>query len=94
MKSGDKNTKYFHRTATAHKRFNSIDSSGDDGATISDPDSIKLKSQNYYQTLYKGTKTWRPDLNLQQIKGINERSRNGCKDSLKTKKFLNVSDYV
>lgn len=25
MKQGDKNTKYFHRIATAHKRFNSID---------------------------------------------------------------------
>lgn len=71
LKSGDKNTKYFHRIATAHKRLDSTDTSGDDGTTISDPDSIKLKIQNYYQTLYKGTMTWRPDLNLQRSKGIN-----------------------
>lgn len=71
LKSGDKNTKYFHIIATEHKRLDSIDTSGDDGATILDPDSIKLKIQNYYQTLYKGTMTWRPDLNLQRIKGIN-----------------------
>lgn len=52
LKNGDKNTKYFHRVATAHKRFNTIDTIEEGGDTINEADTIKITIQNYYQNLY------------------------------------------
>ena len=50
--------------------------------------------QNYYQTLYKGTMTWRPDLNLQRIKGINREEQEWLQRQFEDEEFLNVSDYL
>ncbi|WMV47534.1 hypothetical protein MTR67_040919 [Solanum verrucosum] len=71
LKNGDKNTKYFHRMATTHKRCNTIDKIEEEGTYITDPEVIKIKIQDYYQNLYKETETWRPNLNLQDFTSIN-----------------------
>uniref|UniRef100_A0A0V0IB11 Putative ovule protein n=1 Tax=Solanum chacoense TaxID=4108 RepID=A0A0V0IB11_SOLCH len=71
LKNGDKNTKYFHRMATTHKRCNTIDKIEEGGTYITDPEVIKIKIQDYYQNLYKETETWRPNLNLQDFTSIN-----------------------
>lgn len=71
LKNGDKNTKYFHRMATVHRRFNTIDTIEGGGDTIIDADTIKMTIQNYYQNLYSETENWRPDFNLQDFTTIN-----------------------
>ncbi|WMV09784.1 hypothetical protein MTR67_003169 [Solanum verrucosum] len=46
IKNGDKNTKYFHRVATTHKRFSTIDSLHIDGVGSTEPLTIKSSIWN------------------------------------------------
>ncbi|WMV15560.1 hypothetical protein MTR67_008945 [Solanum verrucosum] len=75
LKKGDKNTKFFHRVATAHKRFNSIDTLVVEGNSISDPEDIKGEIINFYQKLYTETEQWRPEFKLQGLETITEEER-------------------
>ncbi|WMV13595.1 hypothetical protein MTR67_006980 [Solanum verrucosum] len=70
LKHGDKNTKYFHRMATAHKRINSIEKLEVNGRELTDTDEIKTEITNFYQKLYRETENWRLGLNLQGIESI------------------------
>ncbi|KAH0751395.1 hypothetical protein KY285_004543 [Solanum tuberosum] len=75
LKKGDKNTKFFHRVATAHKRFNSIDTLVVEGNSISDPEDIKGEIINFYQKLYTEIEEWRPEFKLQGLETISEEER-------------------
>jgi len=66
----DRNTKYFHRIATAHKRVNSIDNLKVDGMEVTDAEEIKEAIQNYYKNLYKEAEEWRPELVLHEATRI------------------------
>ncbi|WMV09897.1 hypothetical protein MTR67_003282 [Solanum verrucosum] len=70
LKQGDRNTKYFHRIATAHKRVNSIDNLKVDGMEVTDAKEIKEAIQNYYKDLYKEAEEWRPELGLHEATRI------------------------
>lgn len=72
LKHGDQNTKFFNRTATSHKRFNSMEQLVVDGNNIQDPVNIKEAVQNFYKDLYKETEIWRPDLRLHEVSRITE----------------------
>lgn len=48
LKQGDKNTKCFHKIATAHKRFNSIDTLTVEGISVTKPEDIKGAIVNFY----------------------------------------------
>lgn len=52
VKSWDKNTKYFHKITTTHKRFNAIESVNVEGKAITDPIAIKENIHNFYLNLY------------------------------------------
>jgi len=52
------------RTATTHKRYNSIEILTVGGNNISDPIEIKEAIQRFYQNLYKESEEWSPDLQL------------------------------
>lgn len=69
MKQGDKNTEYFHRIATSHKRFSSIDTLMElvEGSSTNDSVAIKEAIQSFYQNHYKEIKAWRPELQLQGL---------------------------
>lgn len=64
VKQGDKNTRFFHRIATSHKRFNYIDQLEVDGAVTKDQALIKEAVHIYYNNLYKEAEQWRPELTL------------------------------
>jgi len=70
LKHGDKNTKFFHRIATSHKRFNTMEQLDIEGNIVKDPAMIKEAVQNFYINLYKETEHWRPDLNIQDVNMI------------------------
>jgi len=76
IKCGDKNTKFFHRMATAHKRLNTIDSLLINGELSSDLVAIKGSIVDFYQDLYKESENWRPYLNLYEEQGISTEERN------------------
>ncbi|WMV48115.1 hypothetical protein MTR67_041500 [Solanum verrucosum] len=65
LKQGDKNTKYFHRMATSHRRFNTIEKLEVEGVTVFEPEVIKQQVVSFYQKFYKESKQWRPHFNLQ-----------------------------
>lgn len=76
LKQGDKNTKFFHRIATSHWRFNSMEQLEVDGDIVKDPALIKEVVQNFYMNLYKESEKWRPDLILQDVIMITEEEQN------------------
>ncbi|KAG5583261.1 hypothetical protein H5410_053888 [Solanum commersonii] len=55
-KTGDKNTKYFHRMAIAHKRFNLLMSSRH-----------QITHPRLLYNLYKETENWRSDFTMQDV---------------------------
>ncbi|WMV36518.1 hypothetical protein MTR67_036414 [Solanum verrucosum] len=72
IKNGDKNTKFFHRMATSHKRNNTIESLVINGEESSDPVAIRNEIVDFYQILYKETESWRPSLNILDVQTITE----------------------
>lgn len=86
FKCGDKNTKYFHRMDTMHKRFNVIDVLQVEGSTITDPEDIKSHIQDFYLKLCKETKSWRPDFILQDAPVICREEQDKMQGNLRKKK--------
>lgn len=72
LKEGDKNTKFFHRTANCHKRYNSIDSLLINGANVSEPAMIREEIIDFYQNLYKENEHWRPQFSPTDQATLNE----------------------
>ncbi|XP_019242559.1 PREDICTED: uncharacterized protein LOC109222690, partial [Nicotiana attenuata] len=60
LKEGDKNTKFFHRTANAHRRYNNIDQLVVEGESLQAPEDIKREVIRYYKKLYTEEEEWRP----------------------------------
>ncbi|XP_019242211.1 PREDICTED: uncharacterized protein LOC109222297 [Nicotiana attenuata] len=60
LKEGDRNTKFFHRTANSHKRYNNIDKLLVNGETVENLAEIKREIVAFYQHLYTETEEWRP----------------------------------
>lgn len=53
LKEGDRNTKFFHQTANARKRYNHIDQLKVQGTTIAEPNSTKEEIISFYKKLYR-----------------------------------------
>jgi hypothetical protein len=60
LKEGDKNTKFFHRVANSHRKFNHVDSLNINGATSKNPMEIQEHIVHYYNKLYFEQCFWRP----------------------------------
>ena len=72
LKEGDRNTKFFHQTANAHKRCNNIDQLEVQGETITEPDRIKDDIISLYKKLYIEPEDWRPAGNISNHPTITE----------------------
>lgn len=53
LKTGDRNSAFFHKKAQAKKSFNSITEIKDGNSTHKDFDSIKREAFNHFQNLYR-----------------------------------------
>jgi hypothetical protein len=60
LREGDKNTKFFHRVANLHRKFNQIDSLTINGAISRNYVEIKEHIVQYYSNLYFENCSWRP----------------------------------
>jgi hypothetical protein len=60
LKEGDKNTKFFHRTANANRRNNCIESMTHGELKWETQDEIHEGIMDFYQDLYSERKHWRP----------------------------------
>ncbi|XP_048490840.1 uncharacterized protein LOC125492429 [Beta vulgaris subsp. vulgaris] len=66
LKEGDRNTKFFHATATNKKRKNTISSIKVDGQDVSDPSQIKNEARKFFKNIFKEEYSIRPTIeNLQ-----------------------------
>lgn len=72
LKEGDRNTKFFYRTANCHRRYNNIDRLSVDGVCIENPTVIKEEIIKFYQGLYSESETWRPQFNARSRNVISE----------------------
>ena len=70
VKDGDRNTKYFHLTATMRRQRNRIDKLKIDGVEISDMSIIKKSIAEYFQTLYSRQQSTSFDLTQLGFKKI------------------------
>lgn len=75
IKNGDKNTMFFHRMATAHKRNNTIESLMINGELSSDPVVIRTAIVDFYQILYKETESWRPSMKILDVTECSKQSQ-------------------
>ena len=62
IQEGDRNTKFFHKIANSHKRFNTINNLLVDGGLSSDPNSISACISQFYKQLYSENEGQRPML--------------------------------
>jgi hypothetical protein len=60
LKERDNNTKFFHRVANSHCRYNHVGALRINGAMSSDPVEINEHIVQYYDKLYIEQSTWRP----------------------------------
>ncbi|WMV57474.1 hypothetical protein MTR67_050859 [Solanum verrucosum] len=72
LKEGDRNSKFFHRTANCHKRYNNIDKLIINGTSVIEPAEIRDEVITFYQKLYTETEVWRPKLNPRVQSRISE----------------------
>jgi len=60
LREGDKNTKFFHRVANSHRKFNQVDSLTINGAISRNSVEIKEHIVQYYNNLYFENCSWWP----------------------------------
>ena len=72
IKEGDRNTKFFHRMANSHRRFNSIDKLKVDGVMSFDQGSIAECITHFYRRLYSKNEVHSPVLDDVQFGRIFE----------------------
>lgn len=63
LKDGDRNTKYFHHMANAHRRVNQVGKLWVNGVLLSSEEEVREGIVGFYQHLFQGKDgTWRPSL--------------------------------
>lgn len=91
---GDKNARFFHKMATTHKRYNTINRLVVRGEEIVEPEDIKMAMVDFYKSLYSEMKHGDLHSNIQIVLRSQMKNKIGCKDLSQklrsTRFFLNV----
>ena len=76
LKEGDRNTKFFHRIANSHRRYNTIDTLMVDGELSTDQGIIEGCISHFYRQLYSENEVHRPLLDEIVFSSISEKDAN------------------
>ena len=60
LKEGGNNTKFFHKMANSHRRYNYMDKVEVDSFVFEEESEIREKLVDFYESLYQESETWRP----------------------------------
>ena len=60
IKEGDNNTKFFHKMANSHRRYNHLRTLEVDGVVFEEEPEVTNQVVQFYKNLYKKSKGWRP----------------------------------
>uniref|UniRef100_A0A2N9GXU6 Reverse transcriptase domain-containing protein n=1 Tax=Fagus sylvatica TaxID=28930 RepID=A0A2N9GXU6_FAGSY len=72
LKEGDNNTKFFHKMANSHRRYNYMDKVEVDGVVFEEESEIREKVVHFYESLYQEAETWRPTVDGLEFEMITE----------------------
>ena len=73
IKGGDNNTKFFHKMANSHRRYNHLSFLEVDGVIYEEGVEMATQVVQFYKTLYEETEEWRPfvkGLEFDEIGGL------------------------
>jgi hypothetical protein len=73
---GDSNTRFFHKVANSHRRYNHMEGLRINGILSHNPVEIKDHVVQFYQRLYSERSTWRPKIDNQVFSSIDEDEKN------------------
>jgi hypothetical protein len=76
LKKGDSNTRFFHKVAYSHWRYNHVEGLRINGILSHNPVEIKDHVVQFYQRLYSERSTWRPRMDNQVFSSIDEEEKN------------------
>jgi hypothetical protein len=62
LKEGDNNTKFFHKMANSHRRYNYMENLEVDGVVYEEIQDIRNQAVHFYELLYQENEGWRPKL--------------------------------
>ncbi|XP_075077018.1 uncharacterized protein LOC142163778 [Nicotiana tabacum] len=88
LKEGDRNTKFFHRTANARKRNNNIDQIMIRHEVVEDPERIENEIIEFYKELYTEPEQWRPTVNFENSSSISESERESLQTNFEEQEVL------
>ena len=88
LKEGDKNTKFFHKMANAHKRYNNIDELVIQGELTQDPAKIEGEIVDFYKKLYTETTDWRPAYTDANCPGLTEEEKENLQRNFEESEVL------
>ena len=60
IKEGENNTKFFHKMANSHRRYNHLSFLEVDGVIYEEGAAVATQVVQFYKTLYQESKEWRP----------------------------------
>ncbi|WMV46111.1 hypothetical protein MTR67_039496 [Solanum verrucosum] len=89
LKEGDKNTKFFHKMANAHRRYNNIDQLMIQGKVTQDRGRIEGEIIAYYKNLYRETHQWRPSYNNVECPMLTEEEKMSLQGIFEDNEVLN-----
>ena len=72
LREGDRNTSYFHRMATAHRRVSSLDRVKINGVWLSEEQEVREGVVNAFQQMLSESSDWKADIGELQLKQISQ----------------------
>ena len=90
VKEGDNNTKFFHKMANSHRRYNNMERVVVDGVVYEDDSVIRAKVVQFYESLYQELESWRPTVNGLDFEVISSEERDMLERSFTSEEVLQV----
>ena len=90
IKEGDNNTKFFHKMANFHRRFNHLRTLEVDGVVFEEESEVINQVVQFYKTLYKETEGCRPFVEDLEFDRIGDVERVGLERKFEREEILQV----